>query len=434
MKELNSDLSVLKTTQWILLGLGILLSVLITWLTSRSIVKPIRYAIKIAKSIAGGGRDLKIQVEGSDETADLLTALRYMDNSIFEAEAGLKKSELKIKETFEDLQIRIKRYRDYIALVSQGDLTQKLDISGSDDLSQLGEHLNAMTDGLTEITSQIIMASNDISSGLKELESSATSQAASASEQAASVTEVTSVVEEIKSTTKQTLEKATGLGQSAERTSAEAGRGKESLNGMIDSMRNLQVKIEQVADTILGLSEKSQQIGNITEAVSDIAKQSKMLALNASIEAAKAGEAGKGFAVVAGEVKELAEKSQASTENVKLILQDIRQATESAVMAIEDGTKGVNSTLDLAKEAGGIVNALGGVINESAVSSKQIVSAVRQESISIDQVVKSVGEIDKVTRQFSVATEQTKQASSNLSEVANALIKTVSIYKLSKKK
>lgn len=430
MAEVDLNLNLISLTQQLLLAFGIVLSFLIIWLTSRSIVNPIQAAIRVAKQIAEGKRDIDIQIIGNDESADLLVVLKDMHDSISETEKKLKYSETKIQNILDNLQTRIKKYRTYIAAVSNGDLTKILEISGDDDLARLGEHLNEMTQSLSKITLQILGATNEISTGLNQLESATTSQAASASQQATSVAEVSSVVEEIKATSQQTLHKASALGESAEKTHQEGEKWQLSVTEMTNFMQSLQEKIRQIADTILGLSDKTQQIGEITEVVSDIAKQSKMLALNASIEAAKAGEVGRGFAVVAGEVRELAEKSQGSTERVQKILQDIRQTAERAVIVTEEGTKSVDLSLERANQMGKMMSALGSVIEQSSMASQQIVAAVRQESAGIDQVVTSISEIDKVTNQFSSATEQTKGASVNLARVAQNLKKTVSVYKL----
>ena len=214
--------------------------------------------------------------------------------------------------------------------------------------------------------------------------------------------------------------------------SMESEKGRSAIELMDELMKILKDKIEQISATILSLNDKTQQISEITEAVADIAKQSKMLALNASIEAAKAGETGKGFAVVAGEVKELAEKSQLSTERVQKILQDIRQTAERAVMATEDGTKSVEENIRQVKITGSIIESLGNVIEESSMASLQIVSAVREESIAIDQVDQTIKGINKITNLFSSATEQTKQAIFDLGKVAQSLKTTSNAYKIRK--
>ena len=256
---------------------------------------------------------------------------------------------------------------------------------------------------------------------LTELESTVGSQSSAALEQATSVSEIVSIVEEIKSTSQQTLEKASNLGDTAEKTYVEGERGINACEDLYTAMQSSQEKMQEIANTILGLSDKTQQIGEITEAVADIAKQSKMLALNASIEAAKAGESGKGFAVVAGEVKELAERSETSTSRVQKILQDIRKTTEQAVMVSEEGTKSIEENIAHVELTTNIMTALGGVIQESSVASQQIVSAVKEESVGIEQVVQSIQEIDAVTAQFSSATEDTKKAIVTLASLAEDL-------------
>lgn len=285
--------------------------------------------------------------------------------------------------------------------------------------------LTKLTENLREVSREI---SNDLLGGVNQIETAAIAQAASASEQATSITEISATIEEIKMTTQQTHEKAKQLGESAERTSKEAENGKIAIIKMSESMQELQDKIGEISSTILGLNEKTQQIGEITETVADIAKQSKLLALNASIEAAKAGESGKGFAVVAGEVKDLAEKSQLSTERVQKILQDIRQTAEKAVFVTQLGTKSVDENIHQVKLTGDVINALGEIIEASSLASLQIVSAVREESVAIGQIDLSMKEVNKVINLFASATEQTKQAIIGLSKVADSLKNTANAY------
>ena len=120
-------------------------------------------------------------------------------------------------------------------------------------------------------------------------------------------------------------------------------------------MLSIRDQVQNIASTILELSEKTQQIGGIIATVDDFAEQSSMLALNASIEAARAGEQGKAFAVVAAEVKKLAEQSQQATDKVRNILSEIQRATHSAVMVTEEGSKRVDRGVGLIETAGQIV-------------------------------------------------------------------------------
>src|SRR4029079_2229409 len=129
------------------------------------------------------------------------------------------------------------------------------------------------------------------------------------SEQASSINEITASVSEIEKSTEQTMEKAKMLGEVAERTRERGQLGLGAIEQSVQGMKVVRDKVQIIAQTILDLSNQTQQVGEITSVVNNLAQQSKMLALNASIEAAKAGESGKGFAVVASEVKSLAEQS-----------------------------------------------------------------------------------------------------------------------------
>ena len=234
-----------------------------------------------------------------------------------ENEDALAEEEQKTEELLNSLQNRIQGYCQIIDAIAQGDLTKKVTANEDDDLGRLGQYINHMSSDLKSINQKIVSMSTEIVKGIDILEEAATEQAAAASQQATSVSEISTVIEEIQATSQHTLERATNLGEESEKTISEGEKGRDAIYVMSKSMKELQQKIKQIAETILKLSDKTQMIGEITETVSDIAKQSKMLALNASIEAAKAGETGKGFAVVASEVKDLADKSQDSTERVK---------------------------------------------------------------------------------------------------------------------
>ncbi len=329
-----------------------------------------------------------------------------------------------------DIETRLANYEGFISDVAKGDLRRRLDGGGDDVLFRLGDNLNAMTTGLANVAGEIKESTITMHTALEQMQNAINAQSSGAAEQAASVNETTTTLEEIKATSTQALDKALKLGEAADRTRRESEQGIEAVEQTVQGMEGIRERVEGIAQTILALSEQTQQIGEITSVVTNLAQQSKMLALNASIEAAKAGEAGKGFAVVAAEVRELAEQSQQSTAQVQKILQDIRHATDRAVMATEEGSKGVDAGVVLVQRSGEVMCKLSEVINETALASQQIVAAVRQEATGIDQVARAMSEINKVTSQFVSSTRQSKESTTEISKVAERLRHSVSVYKL----
>ena len=328
-----------------------------------------------------------------------------------------------------EIEEKIAIYKAFIAKVSKGDLSQQLAISGDDDLASLGEQINTMVNSLSQITRHITSMGQTIADTITRLNSTIVSQSSGASQQASAVNETTTTLEEIKATSQQTQSKAQTLGQVAENVRKEGEHGIVAVQQVIQAMSEIREQVNMISQTILMLSEKTQLVANITTVIASLTQQSKMLALNASIEAAKAGDAGKGFAVIAAEVRDLAEQSQQSTEQVHKILRDIQLATDKAVMATEQGTRGVDRGEELVKNTGVIMEKLNKVINESVTASQQIVAAVRQEGAGISQVAIAMNEINKVTVQFVGAAEQSRSVSSDLAQISKQLQQSISVYK-----
>lgn len=383
-----------------------------------------------AKELAAGNLSRRVTLDARDEMVQIADSFNAMAEALEEKTQQERQQMDALRKTEAHRDKGVAVLRQHIEQVAAGDLTRRVGLAGDDDLAQLGRELNAMTASLAGIANETTQAINVINSTLEELQSSINTQSAGASEQAASVNETTSSLEEIKAMSGQTLEKVRILGETAERSRRESEQGTEAVDQSIVGMNSIRERVEGIAQTIMALSEQTQQIGEITAVVTNLAQQSKMLALNASIEAAKAGEAGKGFAVVAAEVRELAEQSQQSTAQVQKILQDIRHATDRAVMATEEGSKGVDIGVISVQRSGEAMRQLGEVIRETALASQQIAAAVRQESIGIDQVTLAMNEISKVTSQFVTSSQQSKIASADLSKVAEHLRDSVRVYKL----
>lgn len=405
------------------------------WLSRSWFVSPLTNILQVLNSFAGGNLSVRVQGMGKDEVGQVGNAFNNMaqeqEKTQQREREQAERERLQLEELRKaaDISERVEVLRGHIEKVANGDLRDLIDAQGDDDLAQLGAHLNGMTTSLAEVSSDIRGMATQISSTVAELSNVTNSQAAAATQQASSISETTTTLQEIKSTSLQTLDKAQALGSSAERTKLESSQGLVAVQQSIAGMESIRKQVEEIANTIQALQKQNQQIGEITEVVNDLALQSKILAMNASIEAAKAGEAGKGFAVVAGEVKELAEQSQESTDQVQKILQDIHTATDLAVKATKEGSEGMDNGISLVERTGEVMQALSEVIQDTMRASEQIVAAVRQEASGIDQVTHAMTDINKSVQTFVSSSRQTKDANQELSVMAKKLRDSVSVYK-----
>jgi methyl-accepting chemotaxis protein len=195
-------------------------------------------------------------------------------------------------------------------------------------------------------------------------------------------------------------------------------------------MEEIRERVEAIARDILTLSEQTQQIGEITATVNDLADQSNILALNASIEAAKAGEHGKGFAVVATEVRNLAEQSKGATAQVRRILGDIQKATTAAVLATEQGTKVVEEGLELSSRAGDGIRSLAETIREASHAVQQIAASAHQQSVGMDQIASAMKDVNEGTAQFAAGAQQSQRATEDLNDLSGQLAALTERYRV----
>lgn len=276
------------------------------------------------------------------------------------------------------------------------------------------EQVHTFVKALGEIGEQLTVSSNSILGAT-------TAQTASAQQQATAVSEVTATLSELRQTSSQALERAEGVITQSDLATEASQAGGQAVEAATQAMGEIRDQVEAIAGRIVSLSEQTQAIGDIITSVNEIAEQSKLLALNAAIEAARAGDHGKGFAVVAAEIRSLADQSKQATARVRKILGDIQAATNSAVVATEEGTKRVEAGSSLAKRAGETIHMLGDSVEESAGSARLIANASRQQTTGIQQVADAVVSIQQATMANVAGLRQTEDSAKQL----DALTRTV---------
>ncbi|MBI1910823.1 MAG: methyl-accepting chemotaxis protein [Deltaproteobacteria bacterium] len=315
--------------------------------------------------------------------------------------------------------------------IAAGDLTVNTKFAvRPDEVGVLQQMFGAMVEKLQKQTRDLLEAVTVLASSSNEI-AATTAQLASGTEQTAvSVAETTTTVEEVKQTANLATQKAKHVSEISQNAVSVSQNGSKLVNETIDGINRIREQMEYIAETIVKLSEHNQAIGEIIATVDDLAEQSNLLAVNASIEAAKVGEHGKGFIVVAQEIKSLAEQSKQATKQVRTILNDIQKASTTAVMATEKGTKAVEATVRQSSGTGESIQELSRSISEASQAVLQIAASNQQQLVGMDQVALAMINIKQASTQNAASTKQVEITVRNLNDLGQKLKKIIEHYKV----
>lgn len=286
---------------------------------------------------------------------------------------------------------------------------------------QRARELLAQTEQIMEKNIQQVELGSELSAAAAELQATSQQQASGAAEQASAVSQISTTIEELGSTARQIAQTTEHVAQAAQHTLENLSNGQGAVDESIQAMERIRSRVQDVAARVLSLGERSQQIGEIIDLIDDISDETHLLALNAAIEAAGAGEHGRRFAVVAAEVKSLANRTLAAAKEVKGVIAEIRQATNAAVLAAEEGGKEVEHGVELAHRAGQVMDTVVMVAERTAQSAAEIGLATAQQQSASEQVVETMREIAEVARQSAAGAQQMAESSAMLTAIADRL-------------
>jgi methyl-accepting chemotaxis protein len=334
------------------------------------------------------------------------------------------------RDSRETLQTAVRHYSEFAAKVADGDLRATVTANGSDDLRGLSDSLNSMVSGLAQISSHIQAGVQDIEGSTAEILGTVNRQTESAGLQSRAISETSSTVNELRLAAEDTAQMASEVADRANDSLQVSNATTTAVTAIASAMEEIRERVDAIARDIVTLSERTQQIGEITATVNGLADKSNLLALNASIEAARAGEHGKGFAVVADEVRKLAEQSKAATAQVESILGDVQTATTAAVLASQEGTTVVEQGLELTDRAGEGIRSLTDTIREACDAAEQIAASAHQQSVGIEQIAQAMNHVNDGTTQFLEGAQQSQRAAETLNELSGQLVAVTERYRV----
>ena len=275
------------------------------------------------------------------------------------------------------------------------------------------------------LTQQIASAVQHVQRSSNELQSAATQQAAGARESSTSMTEITTTITELLAASRQIAESAQRVAGVAEQTADAARLGDGTVQLAKESITGIRQQVDMVVDHMLDLGRKSQQIGAVLEIVSELAEQTNILAINATIEATGAGEMGKRFGVVADEIRKLADRVAGSTKEIRGLIDDVRGAVNTTVMATETGSKAVDMG---ARQFGEVATAfmrIASLVATTTEAAREIELSTKQQTTAVEQVNIAIANTAQSTRETEASSGQTFQTAKQLASLSKDLLSMV---------
>tara|TARA_R110002074_G_scaffold209815_1_gene378808 strand:+ start:1518 stop:3137 length:1620 start_codon:yes stop_codon:yes gene_type:complete len=312
----------------------------------------------------------------------------------------------------------------------EGDLTQRLDSKGNDEIGKLANSFNRFMSKLQPIIRQVSDSTLELSTSAERMTSISAENKTSSARQHQETELVASAMTEMTATVHEVARNSESAAMSAREANTEASKGQSVVAATIDSINQLANEVEAAADVIQRLEKDCVDIGSIMNVIRGISEQTNLLALNAAIEAARAGEQGRGFAVVADEVRTLASRTQQSTDEIQEMVERLQSGTTQAVNAMAKGRAQAHASVDHVARAGESLSVISNSVTIISEMNAQIATAAEEQTAVAEEINRNIITISDLGHHVTSSSEKAASSSGEISLMSSNLRNLVGRFKV----
>jgi twitching motility protein PilJ len=326
-------------------------------------------------------------------------------------------------------QQAILRLLDELSSLADGDLTVQATVT-EDITGAIADSINYAVDALRGLVTTINQSAIQLDGATRQTQALSQHLAKASGAQSKQISSATESAAGMAGSVAEVSGNAERAADVARHSVEVAHKGGDAVRRTIDGMNTIRETIQETSKRIKRLGESSQEIGNIVELINDIAEQTNILALNASIQASMAGEAGRGFAVVADEVQRLAERAANATKQIEVLVRTIQTDTNEAVVSMERSTTDVVGGALLAENAGAALEEIEQVSNQIASLVQNISASSRQQTGGAQNIARNMQVLKEISVQTADSTNATSTAIAKLAELSAGLRRAAAGFRL----